>query len=46
VLYAALDECGAAKSHNPNRPEADDSSTLARALTFYGVKGETAETRA
>ena len=43
VLVAALDEWGAAKSHNPNWPATDDSDTLARALTFYGVQVETEE---
>lgn len=46
VLCAALDEWGAAKSHNPNWPESDDSDTLARALTFYGVRDEPTKTHA
>lgn len=46
VLCAALDEWSAAKSHNPDWPEVDDSDTLARALTFYGVRDEFPEARA
>ena len=46
VLCAALDEWGAAKSHNPNWPETDDSDTLARVLTFYGVQDEPTRTPA
>ncbi|MCJ2105685.1 hypothetical protein MKK70_09930 [Methylobacterium sp. E-041] len=45
VMTAALNEWAEAKSQNPDWPQADDSGTLARALTAYGVPAEPAEAR-
>ncbi|MCJ2105328.1 hypothetical protein MKK70_08010 [Methylobacterium sp. E-041] len=42
---AALDEWATAKSQNPDWPGADDSGTLARALTAYGVPAEFVKAR-
>ncbi|MCJ2108543.1 hypothetical protein MKK70_24870 [Methylobacterium sp. E-041] len=44
MMIAALNEWAGAKAQNPDWPAADDSGTLARALTAYGVPAEPVET--